>query len=276
MNVRWIDFTIWLQDDNGSYDHVGIRTKINDCRLFKKWAYGVETAPTTGRLHMQCRGELKAALGPEVLAVLSGYLNCRHVSPTHVRDFEYIYKDGDFYESWLTFREVFLTAELSPWQQALADLSYDDRQIEFVYDPSGAAGKTFFGRCMEARRSAVYIPPVTSARDMMAAILHERCLGWYIVDCPASFEWTRDWMTGLEQIKNGYIFETRYKFEKVDLGCNPRVTVLCNALPPKHLKLSKDRVRVLTIEPDEHMIDRLIERKDLQPVLDYHVEYVEE
>lgn len=89
---------------------------------------------------------------------------------------------------------------------------------------------------------AVYLPPLSRGLDLVACVLGKRTSDWYIVDTPRAFEFTDDWASALEQLKNGYVFDTRYSFRDRVLPVRPRVTVLCNNVPDYERYFSSDRV----------------------------------
>ena len=148
-NVKWIDATIWCEGDNafeGVKDESEWRSRF--AGLFERYAYGRETAPETGRRHFQFRGVLKVACDATSLAYLSS-LGFRNITPTHVRDFEYVYKDKDFYCSWDVYRPEYDLVRNSPhvWQVQLEDMERDDRTIEVVWDERGNSGYRRYPSC---------------------------------------------------------------------------------------------------------------------------------
>jgi len=260
-NIKWIDATIWKMDVID--ENVWI-TELD--KVFERYAFGRETAPTTGQEHYQFRGILKNPLSADGVNYLS-HIGFRHITPTSVRNFDYVFKDGNYYTSWDKPRAEYQNACLRDWQLQLRDLPRDDRSIEIIYDWNGNTGKTFCARLFESQHRATYVPPLTRGLDICACVMSKPKSGWYLIDCPASFSLdNREVWSAIEQIKNGYVYDPRYTFKCLDIGFNPRVTVLTNTLPSR-IPLSLDRIKLYTICYDS-LYDRYIlqERPDLIPV----------
>lgn len=242
----WIDATIWIDE---GFEEAEFRTRVGPC--FERYAYGKETAPSTGRKHLQFRGILKCGVGSKeeqgYLAFLSAN-GFRHITRTSVRNFDYIYKDGDFYLSWEKVREEYTSAVLLPWQQKAKEMAYDTRTVEVYIDVKGNSGKTFFGKCMESQHIATYIPPLGRGSDILSAVLEKPKSKWYIIDFPRSFEPNRETWATIEMVKNGLVYDHRYKYKEMDLGYNPRVSVFTNSMPKRLAEmLSMDRLRIYEI-----------------------------
>lgn len=249
---KWIDSTVWIRD--GYVETTAGLVKEDEWNAcirehFERYAYGREVAPTTGKTHFQFRGVLKTDLSNALLVTLGSY-GFRNVTPTHVRDFEYVYKDKDFYCSWDTFRPEYKHIRDRPYtyQVQLNAMERDDRTIEIVVDEVGNSGKTAWAMYQDYLHKAVYIPPLKRGLDLVACVLGKRESDWYIVDTPRAFEFTDDWACSLEQLKNGYVFDTRYSFRDKVLQVRPRITVLCNNEPDFEKYFSKDRVSLFGLE----------------------------
>lgn len=243
---KWIDAVAWTRDGYVETPAGLVKEdEWNDSirEHFERYAYGREVAPTTGKTHFQFRGVLKVDLSNALLVTLGSY-GLRHVTSTHVRDFEYVYKDKNFYCSWDIFRPEFAHVRDKPYtyQVELENLERDDRSIELVVDEVGNTGKTAWAMYQDYLHRAVYLPPLSRGLDLVACVLGKRTSDWYIVDTPRAFEFTDDWASALEQLKNGYVFDTRYSFRDRILPVRPRVTVLCNNVPDYERYFSKDRV----------------------------------
>jgi len=261
---KWFDAVVWCDDQhNEGY----VRDILG--RVCERFAFGREFAPTTGAAHLQIRGILRTPADTDLLLTLSG-LGFRNITPTHVRDFNYIYKSGDYYCSWEIDRPEFHYAR-RPWQLSLEKLSRDDRSVEIVWDPQGGAGKTLFGRTMQAEHKALYIPPVARSVDIASIVLSNPTYSWYILDLPRAFPLDQaDFWCGVENLKNGFIYDVRYKFQSKDLGINPRVTIMTNNLTKKTLEyLSSDRYAIYTLMWDSlnmdglHLISRYADELEL-------------
>nr|QJI53626.1 MAG: replication associated protein [Smacoviridae sp.] len=237
-NCKWIDATVWIPED---FDE----DKWNDsvAPFFDRYAYGRELAPSTGRKHFQFRGVLKSACDTETLVRLN-LLGLQNITPTHVKNFDYVYKDGDFYCSWEIFREEFALVRDEPevWMVQAENLERDGRTIEFFIDERGRHSKTAWAMYMQYLHKAVYCPPFTKGLDLINYVLQARTADWYILDMPKAFEFTPDWACAIEQVKNGYVYDSRYSFRDKMLPCRPRVTLMLNYEPDYETFFSKDRI----------------------------------
>jgi len=247
---KWFDTTYWLDDKHNE----GLARDVLS-RCCERFAYGREFAPTTGAPHLQIRGILRAPADADLLLTLSG-LGFRNITPTHVKNFDYIYKSGDYYCSWEIDRPEFHLPKY-PWQTELEGLSRNDRTVEIVWDSDGNSGKTLFGRMMQAEHKALYIPPVARSVDIASIVLSNPTYHWYILDLPRAFPLDQsDFWCGVEQLKNGFIYDVRYQFKSKDLGLCPRVTVMTNHLTKRTLAfLSQDRYSVYTLSWDSLNLD---------------------
>ncbi|QDH43738.1 replication associated protein [Lynx rufus smacovirus 1] len=254
-NVKWIDAVIWCDGDQ-SFDGVGDedewRQKFSG--LFERFAYGRETAPETGRRHFQFRGVLRAPADSGVVDYLSS-CGFRHITPTHVRDFEYVYKDKDFYCSWEVYRPEFSDVRDRPqdWMIQVDALPRDGRTIEIIVDPDGRHYKTAWAMYQQYLHKACYCPPFMKGVDLINFVLQARTSDWYILDMPRAFDFTRDWACAIEQVKNGYVYDSRYSFKDKFLPERPRVTLLVNELPDFESYFSSDRVFVFRITPEGYL-----------------------
>lgn len=263
---KWIDATAWAPITATDWSTVctglrdGVATMpLEDWKnaiagLFERFAFGCEIAPQTKRKHYQFRGVLKTDLSNDTLVSLS-QLGLRDVTPTHVRDFEYVYKDHDFFCSWDVWRPEYDKVRNSPrtWQIQLEAMPRDDRTIEIIVDEKGNAGKTAWAMYQDYCHRALYIPPLKRGLDLTACVLGKRTSDWYILDTPRAFEFTDDWACSIEQLKNGYVFDTRYTFRDKVLPVRPRVTILCNDLPDYEKYFSTDRVSPMRITPEGYL-----------------------
>lgn len=147
---------------------------------------------------------------------------------------------------------------LHPWQEYVRDRLLEppsDRHIHWIVDTRGCTGKSSFGKLLAAKAEALMLP-YTDAKDCLNIVANagERCA--YIFDLtrtkPASISST-DTYSCMEQIKNGYIVNTKYQ-TKVVIQPSAHVWVFSNE-PPQYAALSKDRWRVHTIGDDHQLKD---------------------
>lgn len=140
---------------------------------------------------------------------------------------------------------------LYDWQRDLEEmllLPTDNRTINWYWEDKGNMGKTSFARYMVIKHDAFYI--CGSARDMKCGLASvvEKNNGWFppivILDIP------RDCIgcsyKGLEQVKNGIFYNTKYESGMVVFN-PPHVLVLANE-PPEEDKMSTDRWNIVEIQ----------------------------
>lgn len=251
MRCKWIDATIWVDGDIFNPDGIGDESEWRQkfAGLFERYAYGREIAPSTGKRHFQFRGVLKSDLDNNITLALNR-LGFRKITPTHVRDFEYVYKDKDFFCSWELWRPEFdyVKKNWAVWMEQLQSMEDDTgRSIEIVLDEEGNHAKTAYAMLMAYEHRALYCPPFDKGRDLINFVLQARDSEWYILDMPRAFDFTSEWACAVEQLKNGYVYDTRYSFKDKMLPRRPRVTLLVNELPDYEKYFSRDRVLPLRI-----------------------------
>lgn len=134
-----------------------------------------------------------------------------------------------------------------PWQLKAIDHlnNQNDRQILYVYDPTGNTGKTFLALWFSSRCRARYLPAVLrEAQDFLHAAFAREC-GCYFVDFPKSPTEASipRVFSAIESIKNGHVYDERYNYRERYMD-PPKVCVFGNFKLDKSL-LSKDRWDVI-------------------------------
>lgn len=139
------------------------------------------------------------------------------------------------------------------WQTKLReelDKSPDNRTIYWLWEPLGGAGKTTFVKHLVATRDDVlYIGG--KASDIMygvAKYVLEKKRGPKVVfmNIPRCVEHVS--FNGLEQVKDGMFFNTKYECGMICYDC-PHVVVMANE-EPDYSKMSMDRWKVWRIDRD--------------------------
>lgn len=133
---------------------------------------------------------------------------------------------------------------LRPWQQHLCDIlkqAPDDRRIIFVVDPDGNQGKSWFCRYFEQAYGNTILSCPGKKADMIYAFINQlrpqsRVL---FIDAPRSKQGEFIQYDYLEEIKNGFVCNTKYESENVYFQ-KLHVVVMMNELPDES-KLSSDR-----------------------------------
>lgn len=128
-----------------------------------------------------------------------------------------------------------------PWQQQLYErllLPADDRKIIFLVDYQGNSGKSWFAHYFTSknvRRSQVLLPGKKA--DMVYAL--DTSVEVLFVDAPRSKQGEYLQYDFLEEVKNGYVFSSKYESRMKTLG-SCHVVVSMNE-DPDLTKLSFDR-----------------------------------
>jgi hypothetical protein len=226
-----------------------------------------------GAIHWQGRMKLKNKTTKYKLAKLSNlgdWMPNAEWSPTSnngKKNYDYVTKDctrleGPFNiqnKEKVKSRQLKKILNLIPFQESLVKIAStpDDRQIDVVFNESGCQGKTALCEWMDHHDLAKMIPPVNNYKDIMRLVMcHTRIreenelpsIPCFIIDMPRSLKKDKlgDLYSGIETLKQGYVFDDRYQFEDKWID-RPRVIVMCNVLPNFEL-LSADMWKIWTIE----------------------------
>lgn len=135
---------------------------------------------------------------------------------------------------------------LRVWQSELNEYLNrppDSREIVFVVDTVGNQGKTWYARYYQSLHEHTQIILPTK-KDAMAFVLSVDSRVIFF-DCPRSKQGEFIQYDFLEEVKNGYVFSTKYESELKVLE-TPHVVVLMNEHP--HMdKLSADRYKIIVL-----------------------------
>lgn len=149
---------------------------------------------------------------------------------------------------------------LYPWQQEVIDRSlhcWNPRTINVLYDPTGNKGKTILTLWCKVNRilDCKLVPCILqSFMDLNQAVMSQPVGGMYFVDMPRSLPKNKlsEFMAFVETLKNGYVFDTRYKFTERIFN-SPVVWLFSNMIIDKAL-LSGDRWVYWTIDDDKELV----------------------
>lgn len=247
---KWYDCVI--PRDNLRQTVVDIKEgKIDDISFVKgmfdqkceRYCIGIETGKDTGYSHLQCRVVFKKEW--DIKYVIQ-WFPWAHWIPSHVRDFAYCEKEGNFIRSWEEALQEFVTLEPVFWQIIAMDMwkKQNDRQITVIYDEKGGHGKSWLRKHLVATHQATMIPPVQESKDIMRIAMAKPSPG-YVIDLPrAEGKVALGMWSAVEQLKDGYLWDDRYSFREKWIN-PPKVMVFCNDLGKK--ALSNDRFDILDI-----------------------------
>lgn len=167
-----------------------------------------------------------------------------HIEEASTDSDEYETKEGHFVRSEDTVDVLRCRfGRLRPNQRRVLELldKQNDRGVLVWVDTTGNVGKSFLTRWLVERRRAYYVPPTV---DNVKQIIQWVCSGYkgqpyIVIDIPRSAKWTQSLYTGIEAIKDGIVYDTRYSANLRDIwGC--KILVLTNTYPNLDA-LSKDR-----------------------------------
>lgn len=216
--------------------------------ICERFAFGSETGEG-GFKHFQVRMVLKKdTWKPQDIAIYFADrgIVIANLKPTHVRNFDYVKKEGNFVCSWERSLMNYVNVKLNLWQILAMDRweKQNDREILVIVDHKGAHGKTFLRKHLVATHRAEFIPPMERAEDIMAIAMFKPYHG-YVIDLPKAESKARKSMwSAIEQIKDGYIYDKRYCWKERWIE-PPKVMVFCNTYDEKDM--STDRWDVLDI-----------------------------
>lgn len=136
---------------------------------------------------------------------------------------------------------------LFDWEKeiiSLIDEEPDDRSINWYWEPIGGVGKSIFCKYLAAKHNAIVLGG--KAADMKYGIVkyiekHGDYPETIVIDVPRT---SQNFLSygGIEQIKNGMFFSTKYESDMV-LGNCPHLIVFANFEPDLD-KMSKDRWKI--------------------------------
>lgn len=206
----------------------------------------------SGYKHYQIRIRLEKGLHINDLvkylndAGLKGLYNAS-VTSNKGRNWDYILKDNEGVMCNFHYNKPEEPDEIPQWWQQILDLPNDERGVYCLVDARGGIGKSAFCRWIDTNGDGVSIPFVNNSEQLMQCVFGELENGsntnFIIVDMPRESETTQLLWNAIESIKNGLIYERRYKYRKMWIN-RPKILVFTNEMPNEHA-LSKDRWRWL-------------------------------
>lgn len=238
----------------------------------KRYVFQLEKGDS-GYVHYQMRVSLiKKRRAAEIAVLFNDELFKGHWQPTtnNARDRDSFYqvkadtrlegpwKDTDYEPTIVYTRQMeeFSTYEFHPWQRTLESLcrEWDKRTIHWVYDKDGNKGKSDLVEWLDVNKIASVVPPMRNLEDIMQFCMSQKPAKAYIIDLPRAMkkEHLCEFYAGLEALKNGFLYDKRYKGTKKWID-RPAVIVFSNTLPDKKA-MSADRWKIwhimdLTLKP---------------------------
>lgn len=152
---------------------------------------------------------------------------------------------------------------LRPWQKIVYEdiHKFNDRQINVIVDRKGNVGKSsFLTWCSCHVKGVIEVPPVHDFKDVcqfVSSIVVQRgrsAAQTLFVDFPRARDQTKinQFMAGIENLKNGSLFDTRYTAKSVKID-SPNIWMFTNVvLDFKYVSL--DRWRFYTINKELELV----------------------
>lgn len=248
---KWWDFTV--PKDKWTIDELIQRLDENGA---DRYAIGDEVG-STGYAHFQGRVVFKVGKEISTVCNLLGFRRglgpdmdrWGNVSPTHVRNFEYVKKEGKFYCSWEGALRKFTRIELLQWQSECEKLIHQqsERQVLCIVNESGNIGKTWLAKYLEATHQADVCPVSDGDASNYLEYCCKHPAKGYVFDVPKadSIKSKKAMWRAIEQVKNGLLYDRRYTSEKMWIE-PPKIVIFTNEYPPVDT-LSADRWQVYTV-----------------------------
>lgn len=228
----------------------------------KKWCFQKERGEKTGYEHFQGRVSLKVKARVTTARKLFPRCNVTVTSSCNRDNNFYVTKDdtridGPWSDETCNIashipRQIRDIPALHPWQQAICDSRhvFDTRTIDVIVDKVGCIGKSTISLWIDVYGLGCCLPYMTCHKDLMRAVCDMPKASLYLVDVPRAVrdEQLEGFFSALEDIKNGKVYDDRYRFRKSFFD-SPRIWVFTNREPPLSL-LSRDRWRFWSVNSE--------------------------
>nr|QKV51254.1 putative replication associated protein [Crucivirus sp.] len=283
---RGFDVTIWETMGDKVFTHTKIGEVLNE--IANKYAFQLEEGEEKKRRHFQIRlNTIKKTRWRQLTKLFVIALDVKgikghiHIRPTSKgvhskRNFNYVLKadtrilgpwtEHDFNEDNKQYIPIPLRGitrdKLRPFQQSLLDMTniYDDRAIDFIYDPTGNYGKGFAADYLEIYNDCYILPSIDDykliiqdAHNFITSRINRfgekgRNVKAFILDMPRVMKMDdmHNLIGAIETIKGGRFVDYRHKSSAIVRIEKPRVFVFTN----KGIDLtlySKDRFKIWRI-----------------------------
>lgn len=153
-------------------------------------------------------------------------------------------RDGKIFTNIKLPKPIKIISKLKPWQESIVEIikkEPDDRAIYWYWETMGGIGKSVFCKYLCVKYGAIVLSGKSA--DMKYAIMkYKEKNGVYpeiiILDIPRS---NLNYLsyTGIEEVKNGCFFSSKYECDQVIMNC-PHIICFANS-PPEEELISADR-----------------------------------
>lgn len=270
--LKMYDLTIPEGDIQDDTDYRNMESLIITFREYcTRWVFQLEQGEETGYRHFQCRISFGTAKRPDTaIRWAQEHIGPCRITPTcntvRVTGNEFYvtkdetriagpWKDNDEVPAYVPKR---FRGEITwrKWQeQFLSKIDIEeDRFVNILLEETGNIGKTFVCTYLTIMKRAVYIPVMDESKDVMAMVLAKEKHNLYLIDIPraASKKFMNAMYTAVEMIKNGYAYDSRYKWRD-EFFEPPQVWIFTNTRPP-HGMLSKDRFKIWKVNTSGDLV----------------------
>lgn len=253
--------------------------KVKIGQIFKKWSFQKEVGDG-GYIHFQGRGSLFKKRRFDEFKTLCNQVGLEkmHISETVTSNIlgEAFYcmkvdtridgpwRDDDPEPVYVPRQFRGLEDRWYPLQTQIIDSAqdFDARIINLLWDPRGHSGKTCAAVYTCLYHGGLRLPCVNDAEKLTASVCdilmkkQTRQPGPMFFDLPRSMDKShmRGIFTAIEEIKNGHVYDLRYKFKEYWFD-SPVIWVFTNTKPDLSA-LSMDRWKIWTVDHDEKSLDR--------------------
>ncbi len=161
------------------------------------------------------------------------------------------WKDSDYQAPIVYTKQMREFSEFTkyPWQSKVEEFckQWDKRVIHWIYDEKGCNGKSDLVEWLDTNRIASVVPPMRSIEDILQFVSSNKDSPAYLIDFPRAMkkEHLCEFYAGIECLKNGFVYDKRYKGKKRWMD-RPAIVVFANILPPS-AAMSRDRWKVWEI-----------------------------
>lgn len=170
----------------------------------------------------------------------------------------YMEKEDCFYRSWEEPLDRFRDLKLLPWQEAvhMRMVEQNDRKILVIKDGKGCTGKTWLANFWRSHGAGGKLTIVSDLGQMRndaynvvkTLLKNERNKRVFLlVDVPRAGKIAPEVYSLLEEVKNGYLVDTRYTHRELNF-VPPAICVFTNSKDIDLKHLSRDRWDIMTLE----------------------------
>ena len=215
--------------------------------ICKKWIFGIETCPTTGKKHLQgFMHLLKKMRRTQISLPFNPHLEpCKGDEAQNVK---YCSKEGNvrsfgFPPPLVVIKEC----EFNTFQKMIVELflgPVDKRKVYWFWDPIGGCGKSDICKYLVHRYNILFCNGGKSS-DLINLVFNTEAIPAMIWDMPR--DTTKISFNAIESIKNGMVCNTKYE-TGIKLFNPPHIFILSNNLPEDFGRLSADRWVVYKID----------------------------